>query len=303
MLLIAKLLTFFIAETPKSNLTVIDCPHSQCRCYAGRLLCEKNGLDFTEWFNDPEEGPNGPAKFECDEVLQEDGSVQRTCKFSEPHMNDVISQFFGDPYITLTCPMAGECLHISQVPTYKHPALPSFSTFFTALMSVIGFALVGLVFYGLVWLKKKADENSGYSPVAGDDVQTGQLRHELMMSDHVPCTIMFRDLSYMIETNINVPAFIQHNEGTAQSASSVGTLPRLNSRSTKQQLMVLENVQGVVSPGEVLAIMGGSGAGKTTFLDILARKNKSGIVSGEILVNGQFMKMEKFRSIIGYFVY
>jgi ABC-type multidrug transport system ATPase subunit len=46
--------------------------------------------------------------------------------------------------------------------------------------------------------------------------------------------------------------------------------------------------------------MGGSGAGKTTLLDILARKNKAGVVSGDILVNGAYMDYEQYRHIIGY---
>ena len=46
--------------------------------------------------------------------------------------------------------------------------------------------------------------------------------------------------------------------------------------------------------------MGGSGAGKTTLLDILARKNKSGVVTGDVLVNGEYMAYEKYRNIIGY---
>jgi hypothetical protein len=35
----------------------------QCGCFPGRLLCESSGLDFSEWFDDPEEGPNGPGTF------------------------------------------------------------------------------------------------------------------------------------------------------------------------------------------------------------------------------------------------
>ncbi len=42
------------------------------------------------------------------------------------------------------------------------------------------------------------------------------------------------------------------------------------------------------------------GAGKTTLLDILAQKNKSGFVTGDILINGKFIDCEKYRSIIGY---
>lgn len=46
--------------------------------------------------------------------------------------------------------------------------------------------------------------------------------------------------------------------------------------------------------------MGASGAGKSTFLDILARKQKRGTVSGTMKVNGRFVKNEEFRRIMGF---
>jgi hypothetical protein len=36
-------------------------------------------------------------------------------------MNTLISQFFGDPYIKLECPVSGECMHFSEVPGYEKP--------------------------------------------------------------------------------------------------------------------------------------------------------------------------------------
>lgn len=85
-----------------------------------------------------------------------------------------------------------------------------------------------------------------------------------------------------------------------QSQSSQPLSPPLQPTISTHATTVLENVHGIVESGEVMAIMGGSGAGKTTFLDILARKNKSGIVTGEILVNGREMDLMHYRSIIGY---
>ncbi|KAL2912287.1 FAD-dependent urate hydroxylase [Polyrhizophydium stewartii] len=340
--------SFSQENTATSNRTVFNCPHMQCKCYPGRLLCEKGGLDFTDWFNNPEEGPNGPGTFECDETIT-DTDIRRTCKFTEPHMNEVISQFFGDPYIMLKCPKAGECLHYTQVPGYKRPLLDSsFSPMVIGLMLVGGVGLVVIVVGSLVWLQRKADDpRSGYMPVGSDDQPRGA-RHEEMMSDHVPCTIMLRDLSYMIETNrkisssdagepSNPPSASQQHQNQQQRSRrdppglsvrvdvgqsnqetihlsrnnsddviaapeiiTSGTGTPASTRQRKQKMVVLEGVQGIVRPGEVMAIMGGSGAGKTTFLDILARKSKSGIVSGEILVNGRFMDNQEYKSIIGY---
>jgi len=53
----------------------------------------------------------------------------------------------------------------------------------------------------------------------------------------------------------------------------------------KQPKVILHPMSGHVSPGECLAIMGPSGAGKTSLLNILAQRVKAS--SGEITVNGQ----------------
>ena len=49
-----------------------------------------------------------------------------------------------------------------------------------------------------------------------------------------------------------------------------------------------------------MAIMGASGAGKSTFLDLLARKRKRGNVSGVTLVNGREVTDAEFKNVIGF---
>lgn len=63
---------------------------------------------------------------------------------------------------------------------------------------------------------------------------------------------------------------------------------------------ILSGIQGICHPGEATAIMGASGAGKTTFLDILARKNKRGQVSGNFYVNGEVVSDNDYRNVIGF---
>ncbi|KAH7180121.1 putative ABC multidrug transporter [Fusarium oxysporum] len=50
---------------------------------------------------------------------------------------------------------------------------------------------------------------------------------------------------------------------------------------------LLKDVNGWVKPGTLTALMGVSGAGKTTLLDVLAQRASIGVVTGDILVNGQ----------------
>ncbi|KAK7421673.1 FAD-dependent urate hydroxylase [Neonectria magnoliae] len=63
---------------------------------------------------------------------------------------------------------------------------------------------------------------------------------------------------------------------------------------------ILTGIQGISNPGEVTAIMGASGAGKTTFLDILARKNKRGQVNGDFYVNGEQVTDSDYKNVVGF---
>ena len=64
--------------------------------------------------------------------------------------------------------------------------------------------------------------------------------------------------------------------------------------------LILDNISGSIKSGQVMAIMGVSGAGKSTFLDILARRNKRGEVSGRMLVNGREVTDEEFQKVTGF---
>ncbi|KAI0546473.1 hypothetical protein F4679DRAFT_410622 [Xylaria curta] len=63
---------------------------------------------------------------------------------------------------------------------------------------------------------------------------------------------------------------------------------------------ILTDIRGIAHPGEITAIMGASGAGKTSFLDILARKNKRGHFSGDFYVNGEKVNDADFKSVVGF---
>jgi ABC-type multidrug transport system ATPase subunit/ABC-type multidrug transport system permease subunit len=102
--------------------------------------------------------------------------------------------------------------------------------------------------------------------------QYGQIRLEdsddentMLMADHKPAGLYFENVSYS-----------------------------LNGRT------ILSGIGGICSPGEVTAIMGASGAGKTTFLDILARKNKRGQVSGDFYVNGEKVSDSDYKRVVGF---
>ncbi|KAJ7707403.1 P-loop containing nucleoside triphosphate hydrolase protein [Mycena rosella] len=62
---------------------------------------------------------------------------------------------------------------------------------------------------------------------------------------------------------------------------------------------LLDNISGYVLPGKLTALMGESGAGKTTLLNTLAERTTTGVVTGDIFVNGHAPPSD-FRSQTGY---
>jgi ABC-type multidrug transport system ATPase subunit len=66
------------------------------------------------------------------------------------------------------------------------------------------------------------------------------------------------------------------------------------------KIKVLAGVTGEIKHGRVTAVMGPSGAGKTTFLTTLAGKAYYGAQTGKILINGQESKIQHFRKLLGF---
>ncbi|KAJ5381155.1 uncharacterized protein N7496_003583 [Penicillium cataractarum] len=62
---------------------------------------------------------------------------------------------------------------------------------------------------------------------------------------------------------------------------------------------ILDHVDGWVKPGTCTALMGVSGAGKTTLLDVLATRVTMGVVTGQMLVDGQ-PRDQSFQRKTGY---
>ncbi|XVE68841.1 hypothetical protein DITRI_Ditri09bG0102200 [Diplodiscus trichospermus] len=63
---------------------------------------------------------------------------------------------------------------------------------------------------------------------------------------------------------------------------------------------LLRCVTGKIKPGRITAVMGPSGAGKTTFISALAGKAIGCRITGLILINGKNESIRSYRKIIGY---
>ncbi|KAF2192257.1 ATP-binding cassette sub-family G member 2 [Zopfia rhizophila CBS 207.26] len=180
--------------------------------------------------------------------------------FSEPAMNDLISSIFGDTSIFLKC-HSGECLYQTEVPGYERPIKKINTPLIAGVIA--GCALFVVAFVLIVWYLARRAERKRWGAIHLSDDEEDE--NAKLLADHKPAALLFENVSY-----------------------------RLNDR------QILSGITGAVHPGELLAIMGASGAGKTTFLDILARKNKVGITGGDFYLNGEKVRDEEFRNVIGF---
>lgn len=99
-----------------------------------------------------------------------------------------------------------------------------------------------------------------------------KLDYRKLALNFVPVTLAFKDLKYFVP-----------RPGKSQG-----------------HLQLLDGISGYAKPGTLTALMGSTGAGKTTLMDVLAGRKTSGTTEGEININGHPKEQKSFRRIMGY---
>lgn len=68
----------------------------------------------------------------------------------------------------------------------------------------------------------------------------------------------------------------------------------------EDRLQLLQDVSGAFRPGVLTALVGVSGAGKTTLMDVLAGRKTGGYIEGSVSISGYPKNQETFARISGY---
>lgn len=69
---------------------------------------------------------------------------------------------------------------------------------------------------------------------------------------------------------------------------------------SEDKLQLLNEITGAFRPGVLTALVGVSGAGKTTLMDVLAGRKTGGVIEGNINISGYPKIQETFARISGY---
>jgi ABC-type multidrug transport system ATPase subunit len=188
------------------------------------------------------------------------GSSSDGSRFDEPAMNDLISQIFGDKYIAMAC-RSGECMYETEVPGYTKPIHEINTPLIAGIIAGVALLIVAIVLVSWYLARRAAYRKWGAIRL-GDGIEDEAAQ---LMVNHKPMSLQFEDVSYNLKGK-----------------------------------QILTGISGIAQPGQITAIMGASGAGKSTFLDILARKNKRGVAQGSMLINGEKVLDHEYRNVIGY---
>ncbi|KAK3411032.1 hypothetical protein EUGRSUZ_J03047 [Eucalyptus grandis] len=95
--------------------------------------------------------------------------------------------------------------------------------------------------------------------------------------------------------------FEQHSITFDEIKYSVDMPQEMKSQSVlEDKLVLLRSVSGTFRPGVLTALMGVTGAGKTTLMDVLAGRKTGGYIEGNIMISGYPKKQETFARISGY---
>ncbi|KAL9235362.1 hypothetical protein vseg_010125 [Gypsophila vaccaria] len=120
--------------------------------------------------------------------------------------------------------------------------------------------------------------NGGKTPSTLEGSSSSIVKNKGMILPFQPLSMTFHNVNYFVD----MPK--------AMKANGV----------PERKLQLLSDVSGVFSPGVLTALVGSSGAGKTTLMDVLAGRKTGGYIEGDIRISGFPKKQHTFARVSGY---
>nr|GEX61824.1 pleiotropic drug resistance protein 2-like [Tanacetum cinerariifolium] len=159
--------------------------------------------------------------------------------------------------------------------------------YWICVLALFGFSLVFNFFFvlALTFLTPMADSKSVADDVNKKEelVEIGNSASNLMSKKGMvlpfqPLSLAFNHVNYYVD----MPAEMK-SQGVEED-----------------RLQLLRDVSGAFRPGVLTALVGVSGAGKTTLMDVLAGRKTGGYIEGSISISGYPKNQETFARVSGY---
>lgn len=205
-----------------------------------------------------------------------DSSGSSSCTFQQ----DLLDNLFGKSGLPLSDCQFGECVRQAVIDYTSGNTTSSTGDNGNSSLSggvIAGIAVVGalllaaLVLLLIGWLLQRKARRAGNKFVDGEDAEPkgGPL-----------IGLRWDNVSLHVPTGSNSWAsfFDTKKRGSPSTAPSAGPSP--NDKPGFKT--ILAGVSGSISVGNMLAILGPSGAGKTSLVDILSGQDKRGIIGGQV---------------------
>uniref|UniRef100_H3GNF8 ABC transporter domain-containing protein n=1 Tax=Phytophthora ramorum TaxID=164328 RepID=H3GNF8_PHYRM len=177
-------------------------------------------------------------------------------------------------------------LDLFAIPTGKEWIL--YGIIYTIVIYVV-FML--LSYFALEHLRYEAPENVDVSEKVIDEEEEAGT-YKLIAT---PKSAADRTGSFVVDVNAREKNFVPVTVAFQDLRYSV---PDPNN--PKSTLELLKGISGFAVPGSVTALMGASGAGKTTLMDVIAGRKTGGKITGKILMNGYEASDLAIRRCTGY---
>ncbi|RXW15568.1 hypothetical protein EST38_g10280 [Candolleomyces aberdarensis] len=235
------------------NNTNWKCQNLQCTCRPGTTFC--GGIpasNLTGAINTLA----GTLEIDCGAVDPSSGTA--TCYF----VQSTLQSLFGSSGLGLDGCSFGECVRQSVIDTGGGSSTGSEET--TESSTLSGGVIAGLVVVGVIVLlalsllafgfwRQRAARRNGYHDI-------GKAR----------VAVSWSNLSYTVPS------------GSKRSALALFRNRKKDGSGASEDKAILDNITGTVRAGQMMAILGPSGAGKTTLVEILAGKSKIGVTAGSV---------------------